>query len=195
MIHWAERHPDWALGFVDETWWDRIFQAQVAQWGEDRLHLVSRSTQDKEAPDRSRAGYGLLLRHPTPDLWIRLADRSPVSALTTPFLAWCLERLAAQGMRALILIWDRAPWHISHAVRRWIAAQNRQVKATGKGVRIIPVVLPSQSPWLNPIEPYWLHAKRRIVHAAGSLSLEDLCARVYQVFDQAPLPLLSVNVS
>ncbi len=34
-----------------------------------------------------------------------------------------------------------------------------------------------------------------VLHFGGSLSLDDLCARVCQVFGADPLPLLSVNVS
>jgi hypothetical protein len=183
------------LGCADETWWDRIFQADIATWGEHPEHLITRSVADKQAPERSRACYGLLLQHPMQEVWIRLAARRPISALTIDFLAWALERLAARGIRVLALIWDRAAWHASKIVRRWVRDHNRQVKATGIGVRLLPLLLPSQSPWLNPIEPYWAHAKRCIVEPTGSLSLEDLTTRVYAHFHAEPLPLLSDHVS
>ena len=32
----------------------------------------------------------------------------PVSALTTDYLGWCCERLAAAGKTALLLVWDNA---------------------------------------------------------------------------------------
>lgn len=191
MIARATSHPDWALGFGDETWWDRIFQAHIASWGEHPCKLVSRSVADKQAGDRSRACYGLLLRHPTRELLIRMPSRRPISTLTIRFLEWTLEQLAARGIRVLALIWDRAMWHTSMGVRRWIRAHNREVKATGQGIRVLPLLLPAQSPWLNPIEPYWGDAKRKIVHPDGSLPLDDLCARVYAVFGLQPLPLLS----
>jgi hypothetical protein len=75
-----------------------------------------------------------------------------LSVVTIPFLDRCCAKLAAQGRTALLLVWDNAPWHISHAVQDWIRAPNRQVKREGKGVRLVPCPLPIKSPWLNPIE-------------------------------------------
>ena len=43
-------------------------------------------------------------------------------------------------------------FHVSKMVRSWLREHNQQVKQTGKGVRILPFFLPTQSPWLNPIE-------------------------------------------
>src|SRR3954451_22744861 len=36
----------------------------------------------------------------------------PVSIVTCAFLAWVAERLAAEGVRVLVLIWDNAGWHV-----------------------------------------------------------------------------------
>ncbi|MDQ3548344.1 MAG: hypothetical protein M3439_05925, partial [Chloroflexota bacterium] len=38
--------------------------------------------------------------------------------------------------------------------------------------------LPSRSPWLNPIEPKWGHAKRRVVEPDRLLGLAELEGRV-----------------
>jgi hypothetical protein len=64
---------------------------------------------------------------------LRFVEGRPVSAVTIAFLIWCSERLAAQGLTALFLIWDNASWHKSHAVRTWLRWHNQQVKATGNG--------------------------------------------------------------
>src|SRR3954471_439085 len=85
----------------------------------------------------------------------------PVSRITTDFLAWGSGRLAEDGKRVWVLVWDNAAWHVSRAVRAWIGAHNRAVNRTG-GVRILVCRLPVKSPWLNPIEPRWLHGKRAI---------------------------------
>ena len=53
------------------------------------------------------------------------------------------------------------------------------VKATGAGVRIVACPLPIKSPWLNPIEPKWVHGKKRVVEPARLLTLEELECRVY----------------
>ena len=52
------------------------------------------------------------------------------------------------------------------------------MKRTGQGVRFIACRLPSKSPWLNPIEPKWVHGKRAISEAARLLTAEDLEQRV-----------------
>ena len=94
---------------------------------------------------------------------LRFVDGRPVSALTGQFLAWCCDELAARGKTALMLVWDNAGWHISHEVCARLQDHNRRVRQAGVGVRIINCPLPSKSPWLNPIEPKWGHAKRRVV--------------------------------
>jgi hypothetical protein len=132
------------------------------------------------------ACYGVLVRwweDPTADsaeaLWLRFVDGRPLSGVTTQNLAWCCERLAAAGKTALLLVWDNASWHVSRAVTTWIAAHNRTAKATGEGVRIVACPLPSKSPWLNPIEPKWVHGKKRIVEPARLLTMDELETRVY----------------
>jgi hypothetical protein len=109
-------------------------------------------------------------------------DGRPVSAITIPFLADCCTELAARGMTALLLIWDNASWHISRAVKGWIRAHNRQVKQEGRGVRIIVCQLPVKAPWLNPIEPKWVHGKRAVVEPARLLTAAELEERVCAYF-------------
>ena len=71
-------------------------------------------------------------------------------------------------------------------MRDWIREHKRQVKDTGKGVRILPCLLPSKSPWLNPIEPKWLHGKRKVVEP------EQLEGRVCTCFHCDQLDHLSI---
>src|SRR5215210_909453 len=93
------------------------------------------------------------------EVWLRFVDGRPVSGITTRFLSWCCEKLEAAGKGVWVLIWDNASWHVSHQVRRWIDEHNRAVKRRGEGLRIISCLLPKKSPWLNPIEPKWVHGK------------------------------------
>ena len=44
---------------------------------------------------------------------------------------------------------------------RWMRRYNRWARKLG-GTRIVPYQLPTASPWLNPIEPHWLHCKRAV---------------------------------
>jgi len=86
------------------------------------------------------------------------------------------------GKKALLLIWDNASWHKSKLVKGRIAEHNRRVKARSEGVRIVACFLPKKSPWLNPIEPMWVHAKRKVVEPDGLLSADELADRVCEVF-------------
>ena len=115
-------------------------------------------------------------------MWLRFVTGRPVSAVTIDFLAWCSAQLATQGFTALLLIWDNASWHRSHAVRHWIRQHNQRVKQGAEGVRIVVCPLPSKSPWLNPIEPKWVHGKRAVSEPDHLLSAAELEARVYAYY-------------
>jgi hypothetical protein len=67
-------------------------------------------------------------------------------------------------------------------VRGWIAAHNREVADSGRGVRIVPCLLPTKSPWLNPIEPKWIHSKRKVTEPERLLGAHELAERVCGVF-------------
>jgi transposase len=109
-------------------------------------------------------------------------DGRPVSTITTRFLDWSCAKLAAAGKTALLLVWDNASWHLSKEVRQWITAHNRHVRETGSGVRLVPCPLPVKSPWLNPIEPKWVHGKRKVVEPDRLLSARELAERVCAIF-------------
>jgi hypothetical protein len=109
-----------------------------------------------------------------------------VSAVTVELLTWGRERLAAQGRTALVLIWDNASWHKSHAVRLWLHWHNQRVKATGDGVRIGAWRLPVQSPWLKPIEAQGGHGKRAVAAADRRVSAQELASRVCAYYGCKP---------
>jgi transposase len=92
------------------------------------------------------------------------------------------EELERLGKKTLLLIWDNASWHISREVRRWLGKHNREVKESGCGVRIVSCLLPKQSPWLNSIEPKWVHGKRKVVEFDGLLGAYELADRVCGAF-------------
>jgi hypothetical protein len=54
-----------------------------------------------------------------------------------------------------------------------IRAYNRQAKQFDEP-RLRTHLLSVKSPWLNPIEPHWLHAKCAICQPDGELSVEEL---------------------
>jgi hypothetical protein len=116
--------------------------------------------------------------------WLRFVDGRPVSAITTRFLEWSCEKLEVGGRKILLFIWDNASWrrYISKEVRCWLSSHNREVKESGEGVRIVSCLLPKQSPWLNAIEPKWVHGKRKVVEPDGVLGAYELAERVCRVF-------------
>ena len=49
-------------------------------------------------------------------------------------------------------------------------------------MRIVACFLPIKSPWLNPIEPKWVHGKRAVSQPDRLLSADELEARVYAYY-------------
>ena len=179
------------MGFQDETWWSRVTQPSLHTWAEEgtALRLVAQ-TRAKEDPDpKALACYGLLVSCPAApetlpeQVWLRFVDGRPISAITTQYLSWCCAQLAQAGKQALLMIWDNASWHVSQEVRDWIRTHNREVKKQGLGVRIVPCRLPIKSPWLNRIEPHWVHGKRDIVEPTRLLTAQELADRICAHFD------------
>jgi DDE superfamily endonuclease len=186
-MHLARTHATWVLGFADEVWWSRVAQPEQHRWSTDGdiIRLQERERLKDDATPKALACYGLLVRDgppPAEQMLLRFVEGRPVSAVTIDLLAWSSERLAEQGMTALFLIWDNASWHKSQAVRTWLRWHNQRVKATGHGVRLIAFRLPVKSPWLNPIEPKWVHGKRAVAEADRMLSAEELETRVYAYY-------------
>jgi hypothetical protein len=102
-------------------------------------------------------------------------------AITIQYLVWCAEQAASQpDITRLVLFWENASWHPSRLVRDAVRTHNQQVQRSGQGVLLTPCLLPSKSPWLNPMEPKWLHAKRQIVEPERVLSLSEIAERVCQ---------------
>ena len=180
----ASTDPEWAVGFEDECWWSRVALPTLSAWSADGepLRLIQRSVAKDDPEPKAVSCYGLHLPE-IDQTWIRFVDGRPVSCITTRFLGWSLGKLQEAGKKVLLLIWDNASWHVSKEVRRWLGSHNRHVKQSGEGVRIVSCLLPKQSPWLNTIEPKWVHAKRKVVEPDRLLGAYELAERVCRVFD------------
>jgi DDE superfamily endonuclease len=181
------------VGYQDEVWWSRFAQPSMHSWVQEgeALRLVEHEPDKvgKEDPDpKALCCYGLL-REDSNKVMLRFVDGRAVSAVTIAYLEWVCERLAVEGKRVLVMVWvwDNAPWHLSRVVREWLRAHNRRALALRRmgmrGVQIVPCWLPSKSPWLNNIEPRWVHGKRAIVEPTGTLTAQELERRVCSYFD------------
>lgn len=191
----ADADPAWATGFEDECWWSREALPTLNTWsgGGKPLRLVQRSVAKDDSEPKAISCYGLYLPELDGQTWLRFVDGRPVSSITTQFLGWSLEKLEAAGKKFLLLIWDNASWHISKEVRRWLGKHNRKVKESGEGVRIVSCLLPKKSPWLNAIEPKWVHGKRKVVEADRLLGAYELAERVCRVFGSPHYEHLTVS--
>jgi transposase len=196
----AKTQPDWAVGFADEVWWSReALPAMHAFAPKDQpVHLVERKVPKTDPGPKAMACYGIYLRakdQPTDQLdtmLLRFVEARPISAISEQFLHWVCQQLTQRGKRVLLLIWDNASWHVSQRVRAWIAAHNRYVKLRGRGLRIVVCLLPSKSPWLNPIEPKWIHGKRAVAEPAALLPADEVPRRVCAHFHHPLLPFLAI---
>jgi hypothetical protein len=182
------------LGFQDEVWWSRLARPALHAWaaGEPRrLHEPAAGDAGTEA--KALACYGLL-RGDTGAMMLRFVQGRPVSQVTEEFLDWACQRLAKEGKRALLLVWDNASWHSSQRVRAWIKGHNRRAKSEG-GVRIVSCPLPVKAPWLNRIEPKWVHGKRAIVEPDRPLTAAEVIERACGYYGCEQLDRLTQQVT
>lgn len=179
---------------MDEACWSRLAQPALHSWADGEPLRLQELTAEKTDPDpKALSCYGLL-RSDTERIWLRFVQGRPVSGVITQWLESVCEQLAKEGKSALLLVWDNASWYISQAVRDWIRAHNRQAKREGR-VRIIRCQLPTKSPWLNRIEPHWVHGKRAVVEPERKLTAEELKQRICDYYGFELSPDLSKKVS
>lgn len=197
----AKRKPDWAFGYQDETWWSRFAQPDLHSWaaGEHFLKLIEQTPHKKDPDPKAIACYGLAVhwydtqetKHE--EVWLRFVEGNPSGNLTIQYLTWLLEKTRLAKKQVLVMVWDHASWHKSKAVRQWVHEHNQSVKQAQQGIRLLPFLLPKQSPWLNPIEPMWIHAKRKVVEPEKKLTATELVRRVSAVFHHPVLPFLTLS--
>jgi transposase len=188
-IAWAEAQPrEVLLVWEDECWFSRFAQPRLKGWGQMRLQqrMVLPRT-----PDKALSYYGIK-RHDTGQIYLYPCWQRPNSDETLQFLRWIVCGAALLGKKVVIVIWDNASWHVARKVKRWIRRYNQQAKGQPQKPRLIVWSLPKRSPWLNPIEPHWLHAKKRIFEpSTADLSPHRLRQRVFQALNAKFIASLS----
>lgn len=177
----AADKDDWLLVDQDESWFSRFAHPSLYSWVEcgNELRLVERQAKKGE-PQKAIACYGAQ-ELVSQERYLFFAEGQPDTATTIEFLERLLALAAHKAKRVLAIIWDRASWHKSHELFAWIRQHNRKAKQQG-GVRLLTCLLPSKSPWLNPVEPLWLHAKRKVSSHDETLSVDELKARIQPLF-------------
>ena len=135
--------------------------------------------------DKALACFGAV-RQDNAAVVLYFSDGQPNSLQTWLFIIGLLAVARQEGKRVLVIIWDNASWHKSTDIRAWLGAYNQAAKGSGEP-RLLTHLLPVKSPWLNPIEPRWLHAKRAVCEPQGELTSLSLRNRLCAHFDTQPL--------
>jgi transposase len=182
----AQAHHDWLLVEEDECWFSRFAQPQAHVWAEvgTPLRLIQQEPPRNES-EKALACFGAV-RQDTSDVLLYFSDGQPTSLQMWLFIIGLLAVARAEGKQVLVIIWDNATWHKSRDLRIWIRAYNRAAKAFGQP-RLLTHLLPVKSPWLNPIEPRWVHAKRAVCEPSITLTAAQLRQRLCAHFDTKSL--------
>jgi hypothetical protein len=146
-------------------------------WAEpgEELRLVERQPEPKEE-QKALACFGAVCQA-TGKRFLYFCDGQPNSEHTIAMLKRLLAVARRAKKRVLVIIWDRASWHKSEKLMSWIHQYNQKAKRDDD-VRLLTCLLPVKSPWLNPMEAHWIHAKRKIAEPDGELSVTELKRRL-----------------
>jgi len=182
----ADQHEDWLLVEEDECWFSRFAQPQAHAWAADKeaVRLIERDPPRGEK-QKALACFGAL-RRDTHEVVLYFSHGQPNSLQQWMLIVGLLAIARQENKRVVVLIWDNASWHKSKDIRRWIHDYNRQAKAVGQP-RLLTHLLPVKSPWLNPIEVRWVHAKRSVCEPDGQLTPHELRRRLSAHFDIQPV--------
>ena len=169
----------------DECWFSRYAQPNAFAWAEPQepVRFVQRTPPPKE-PDPALACFGAL-RQDTQETYLYFAHGQPNSEQTWLFIIGLLALARQESKQVVVLLWDNASWHKSQRIRQWIRTYNQAAKKAEEP-RLLTWLLPIQSPWLNPIEPHWVHAKRAVCEPDGELPAPELKHRLSAHFGTEP---------
>lgn len=185
MKHYGLSRSDWLVLEQDECWFSRFSQPNLHSWASaDKQSRLVQRTPSSDELDKALACFGAVCQK-TGRKYFYFCPGQP----NTDKVILLLKRLLAvardQGKQVLLIFWDRASWHKSQPLRQWVRAHNRHAKQH-QDVRLLTYLLPSKSPWLNSMEPHWIHTKRNVAEFNGNLSVPMLKRRLCAHF-QVPL--------
>ena len=146
----AAAHDDGWLFDQDEWWFSRFAQPNLHAWAaqQEPLRLVERIPAHKET-EKALACFGAV-RQDTPQTYLYFCAGQPHSEHMWIFSSALLALARQEKIRVVVMIWDRAAWHQSKCLRKWIRSYHQAAKQTGQP-RLLTFLLPKKSPWLNPM--------------------------------------------
>lgn len=165
----------WGLEYEDETWFvwvppEGVMNPEAGQgWAP-----AGQSPRNRASRKKGQETFNCFLGLDRKENRLHWRYFAHANQWTTAI--YLKERLEAHerlGHRVLVVVWDPAPWHLGRELRGWIRAHNRQVKRTGKGTRVLLVVLPKGAFWLNPVDALIKHAKGRVLPCRQFANQQD----------------------
>lgn len=147
------------------------------------MRLIERVPAPNEK-QKALACFGAV-RQDTQQTYLYFCDGQPNSEHMWLFIIGLIALARQEKIKVVVMIWDRATWHKSNRLREWLRAYNREAKLSGQP-RLLTFLLPKKSPWLNPIEHRWVHAKRKTCQPDGDLSANELKRRLAAHFATEP---------
>jgi len=121
------------LTWEDECWFSRFAQPTMNAWTADGKSLALLQ-QDKSKDDhepKAVACFGAL-DHESGKVLLRFSNGQPNSTYTLEFIEYLLSVAKKRRKRVLVVIWDKASWHNSEQVRRWVKDYNQNAKLKGE---------------------------------------------------------------
>ncbi len=193
LVRWTQSRRDALLVWEDECWFSRFAQPMVKTWAErDQPLRLAERTPSAQASDKALACYGALCDD-TRQVYLHFTWGQPDSEATIDYVQRLLALARGRRKQFLVIVWENASWHLSRKVRAWLKSYKQKAKTT-KDVRLLVCYLPSKSPWLNPIEPHWTHAKRQTLEPSPvPLRSHQFRQRLFQYFGTKPLLPCSIH--
>jgi transposase len=179
LLAMARAAPDGTAFWLDQSWfsrWPYRFRAWAAK--EAPLRVAQRWSEKVD----TTALYAAL-DDESQEAFLHWATGQPDSEETVQFLEALMTHCTQNGLRFIVLTWDKASWHTSKRTRNWIRAYNRRAKEK-PCTRLIVCQLPTRSPWLMPLEPIFGWTKHQVLGGRLFQTVAQLQAAVERYFYQ-----------
>ena len=158
LLALARAAPDGTVSWLDQSWFSR-WPCRFRSWAakDARLRVAQRWSEKVD----TTALYAAL-NDESQEAFLRWATGQPDSEETVQFLEALMVHCTQNGLRFIVLIWDKASWHTSKRTQNWIRAYNRRAKKEAR-TRLIVCQLPTRGPWLMPLEPVFGWTKHQVL--------------------------------
>jgi len=179
LLAMARAAADGTVFWLDQSWfsrWPYRFRAWAAK--DAPLRVAQRWSEKVE----TTALYAAL-DDKSQEAFLRWATGQPDSEETVQFLEALMAHCTQNGLRFIVLIWDKASWHTSKRTQGWIRAYNRRAKEENL-TRLIVCQLPTRSPWLMPLEPIFGWTKHQVLGGRLFQTVAQLQDAVESYFHQ-----------